>query len=154
MRCTRRPNLEGGLFVRVTFVVNGRTETTLAGGVVDPTFAGWNATTTASVGDKREPESALPGFNGDLRFLGVWGGVQLNVSQHNAVANLFAAQMGAPFFSPTTPLPSTATPSMWLDPANASRTNSEFEFPPRSGNVAEVVDGTVDIVRVLSLIHI
>lgn len=118
--------------VAVTFVVDGRSETR-AGGVLG-NFNGWTGS-TASVGAKRNADSMLPGFSGDLRFLGVWSNTVLSVAQHNFVANLFGESIGVPRMEPAAPTPA-VTPPLWLDPSKSSKMNGSFAFPAGQGNFA------------------
>lgn len=122
--------------VNVTFAVNGSSETR-SGGMVHDSWTGWTGS-TASVGFKHSPSSQLAGFVGDIRFAGAWRGVPLTVAQHNYVANKFAASIGRPQQSTAAPGGDIA---MWMDPANRTQFEANFELPAPVHDFAGAVPG-------------
>lgn len=126
-------DLQAGL---MTFRVDGRTEQVRFSADKAAPIDG----TTGSIGDRRNPTSALRGLTGELRGMALYPAPSLSAAEHAWIAQKLGGPGAWSEATPTAP----AMPSvLWLDSADDAATKRSFVTETASGPVlqSEQLDG-------------
>ncbi|MCE5217896.1 glycoside hydrolase, partial [bacterium] len=89
---------------------------------------------TGSIGDRRNPTSALRGLTGEIRGMALYPAPSLSAAEHAWVAEKLGGSLPGSEATPTAPA---MAPVLWLDAADKAATKRDFATETASGPVLQ-----------------